>query len=171
MNKVILIELRFFCTSVLWGSLLLVIYDILRILRRIIIHNSFFVAFEDLIYWVISSLLIFRMLYQQNDGIIRGFAIMAMVLGMILYHATLSDWLVDTISAIIHKVIAFVKKIIGIILFPVKWIIHRINRIFIWLLGKIKKFTYFLLKILKKMPKSSKMAVAENDAENKEENN
>lgn len=166
MNDAIMVELRFFCTSVFWGVLLLIFYDVLRIIRRIINHNGFFIAFEDLIYWVVSSLLIFRMMYRQNNGIIRGFAILAMLLGMILYHSALSEFLVDNISGLINKVLALIWKMIGIILFPIKWILGRIKRIFVWIYDKIKKFIHFLIKILKKFRKSSKMAVSE-----KEENN
>jgi len=160
MNEAIVVELRFFFTSVFWGILLLIFYDVLRIFRRILIHNGLFVALEDLIYWVISSILIFRMMYKQNNGIIRGFSILAMLFGMIIYHATVSDLLVDTISGLFGKIIALVRKVIGIILFPIKWIMRRINRIFVWVFHKIKKFMYFVLKILKKNPISSKMTVA-----------
>lgn len=166
MNDAIMVELRFFCTSVLWGVLLLIFYDVLRIIRRIIIHNGFFIAFEDLIYWVVSSLLIFRMMYRQNNGIIRGFAILAMLLGMILYHSALSELLVDTISGLINRILALIGRLIGIILFPIKWLFGRIKRIFVWIYGKIKKFIYFLIKILKKFRKSSKMAVSENEENN-----
>lgn len=163
MNDAIMIELRFFCTSVLWGVLLLVFYDVLRIIRRIIAHNGFFIALEDLIYWVISSLLIFRMMYRQNNGIIRGFAILAMLLGMILYHSALSELLVDMISGMINKIIGLIGKVIIFILKPFKFLFCGIKRIFVWIFSKIKKFLHFLLKILKKFWKSSKIAVSENE--------
>jgi spore cortex biosynthesis protein YabQ len=163
MNDAIMVELRFFGTSVLWGVILLIVYDVLRIIRRIIIHNGFFVAFEDLIYWVVSSLLIFRMMYQQNNGIIRGFAILAMLLGMILYHSIFSEILVDAISGLFNKIIDLIGKFISLIFRPVRFLLRKIKKLFLWSFSKIKKFILFLLKTLKKFWKSSKIAVSENE--------
>ncbi|WFR57187.1 spore cortex biosynthesis protein YabQ [Anaerocolumna sp. AGMB13025] len=163
MNKAILLELRFFGTSVMWGALLLVFYDVLRIIRRILAHNGFFIAFEDLLYWVISSLLIFHMMYQQNNGIIRGFSILAMLLGMLIYHSLLSELLVDLISGSINKVFALIGKLLTLIFKPVLFLFRKIKRIFVWIYNKIKKFNHFLLKSLKKILKSGKIAVTENE--------
>jgi spore cortex biosynthesis protein YabQ len=163
MNKAIFLELRFFGTSVMWGALLLVFYDVLRIIRRILAHNGFFIAFEDLLYWVTSSLLIFRMMYQQNNGVIRGFAILAMLLGMLIYHSLLSEVLVDFISGSINKVFGLIGKFLALIFKPVIYLFHKIKRIFVWIFNKFKKFNHFLLKSLKKNLKSGKIAVSEKE--------
>lgn len=163
MNDAIMVELHFFGTSVLWGALLLVIYDALRILRRIITHNGFFVAFEDLIFWVISSLLIFHMMYRQNNGIIRGFAIMAILLGMLFYHYTVSEIAVDAVSGLLNKIINLIGKLIALLFKPVRFFSRKIKRIFSWISNKIKKFIHFLLKTLKRVKKSGKIAVSENE--------
>jgi hypothetical protein len=63
MNPAISVELHFFLTSILWGVILLVAYDVLRIFRRLIKHDAFFIALEDLIFWVVASLFIFAMIY------------------------------------------------------------------------------------------------------------
>lgn len=163
MNDAIMVELRFFGTSIVWGVLLLIFYDVLRILRRVIIHNGFFVAFQDLIYWVISSLLIFHMMYVQNNGIIRGFSIVAMLLGMLIYHWVLSELVVDTISGIINKIINLIGKFITLVFKPVIFLFRKIKKIFLWIFSKIKKFMHFLLNALKKIWKSSKITVSENE--------
>ncbi len=163
MNDAIMVELRFFGTSALWGVLLLTFYDALRILRRVISHNGFFVALQDIMYWVISGVLIFHMMYKQNNGIIRGFAILAMLLGMIIYHTVISDKLVDTISGILNKMIELSGKLILLFFKPVRFLLRKMKRIFIWLFSKIKRFNHFLLKSLKNIWKSGKIAVSENE--------
>lgn len=60
-------------------------YDGIRIFRKIIPHSNAVVAIEDLIYWLLSGVCIFQMLYLENSGAIRGFAIAAVVLGMLVY--------------------------------------------------------------------------------------
>ncbi|QHQ60491.1 spore cortex biosynthesis protein YabQ [Anaerocolumna sedimenticola] len=163
MNDAIMVELRFFGTSVLWGIILLILYDVLRIFRRVIIHNGFFIAFEDLIYWVVSSLLIFHMMYQQNNGIIRGFAILAMLIGMILYHSVFSELFVNTISTLLNQIINLTWKLFALILRPFRFIFRKIKRLFMWIFSKIKKFIQFLFKSLKKLKKSSKITVSDNE--------
>ncbi|MDD4113087.1 MAG: spore cortex biosynthesis protein YabQ, partial [Herbinix sp.] len=63
MNKGITIELQFFMISILWGALVLLAYDLLRILRRIIRHNVLAVAIQDLLFWVLASVFIFALIY------------------------------------------------------------------------------------------------------------
>lgn len=64
---------------------MMIAYDGIRIFRRILPHNTAAVAIEDLLYWLASGVCIFRMLYLENSGAIRGFAIAAVVLGMVIY--------------------------------------------------------------------------------------
>lgn len=64
---------------------MMIAYDGIRIFRRILPHKTVAVAIEDLLYWLASGVCIFRMLYLENSGAIRGFAIAAVVLGMVMY--------------------------------------------------------------------------------------
>ncbi len=78
-------ELQFFSRAFLCGILMMILYDILRVFRRLVRHSVAAVAAEDLLYWLVCGFCIFRMIYLENSGAIRGFAIAAVVLGMILY--------------------------------------------------------------------------------------
>lgn len=163
MNDAIMVELRFFGASIFWGMLLLFIYDFLRILRRVVNHNGFFIVIEDVLYWITCSVLIFRMMYQQNNGIIRGFSILAMVLGMLLYHAGISDLVVTVISEILNKILYYIGKLIILLFSPIQFIFSRIRKLFVWLLLKIKKVNHFCVKTLKNVWKSSKITVSKNE--------
>jgi spore cortex biosynthesis protein YabQ len=163
MNQAIIVELHFFGTSVLWGVLILVLYDFLRILRRLVSHNSFFVALEDLIYWMVSSVLIFRMMYQQNNGIIRGFSIMGMLLGMLIFHGTISDICVTAISTFLQRIENLIKRIILFILSPFCFLFKLLKRLVLRILGLMKKFTAFFSKLLKKKKKSGKIALSNDE--------
>ena len=157
MNEAILIELRFFIVSIMWGGLILIIYDCLRIFRHVIKHKKFFIAVEDIVYWVVCSFLIFQMMYKQNNGIIRAFSILGMLIGMLIYHWTLSELLVEGISYLLKKIINFIFLIISFVLKPFLWIL----KIFKSFLGKGKRIIKNLLDIvflpLKNKIKSSKI--------------
>lgn len=163
MNDAIMIELRFFGVSVFWGMLLLIMYDLLRILRRIIVHNNFFIALEDILFWITCSFLIFRMMYQQNNGIIRGFSILAMLLGMLIYHDTISEPLVNIVAGAFNKIIHGIAKLITLILKPIRFIIKKVVRLFTWLLKKMRKMAQTIVKALKSVWNSSKIVASDNE--------
>ena len=88
-------ELQFFGLAVLRGILLLILYDMLRIVRRVIAHGVWAVAVEDLCYWMAAVVLVFQLIYQENDGALRGYALFALGVGMAVYHWSVSSWLVE----------------------------------------------------------------------------
>lgn len=73
-------ELMFFGLAVLRGMLILVIYDGIRIFRRVLPHGVWSVALEDVLYWFLSALLVFQLIYRENDGALRGYALAAVAL-------------------------------------------------------------------------------------------
>ena len=85
MSEGILFELQFFSKAFLLGAVMMILYDGVRIFSRILPHGAAAVAAEDILYWLFCGVCIFRMLYVENSGAIRGFAIAAVVLGMLLY--------------------------------------------------------------------------------------
>ena len=78
-------ELQLFGKAVCCGAALAFLYEFFRILRKLIAHGTFWVSLEDLVYWLLCGFLIFRMLYRENSGAVRGFVMAAVVLGMLLY--------------------------------------------------------------------------------------
>lgn len=95
MSEMITLEVHFFLGSFLSGILLVAIYDVLRLLRRMVRHSRAFVNGEDFLFWGAASIFIFRVIYRLNDGKIRSFGILCMAAGMLLYHFSLSDALVE----------------------------------------------------------------------------
>lgn len=103
--------------SFLLGIGITMVYDSLRIFRRVYPHRMFWVSVEDLLYWVFAACSIFYLLYYENNGTFRWFAIVGMLLGMLLYNRTVSPFLVKWISRFFirirklwHRCTAFVMK-------------------------------------------------------------
>lgn len=159
MSQGIVIELRFFMVSILWGALVLLAYDLLRVLRRIIRHRNLLVTIQDLLFWIIASVFIFTMIYVNNDGIIRGFSVMGMVIGMILYHYILSDAVVMILSRgilLLLRPFAIVLKYLRMgINYLIKKCVNLVNKAYIQ---------------LKKLIKSVKILVSKNKQKKNEEN-
>jgi len=150
MNKAITVELQFFLISIFSGTLILLVYDGFRIVRRLIKHNEAFLAIEDLIFWVAASVFIFAMMYQENSGIIRGFSVMGMTIGMVLYHYILSDLFVEMITKLLYTLFR-----------PIIYVFNKVKGILLLIHIKYKKLMHFLLLRLKKVIKSVRITLNE----------
>jgi len=78
-------QARIFLCSVAGGMLIAFIYDVFRIKRRAIKTSSIVIYFEDFIYWIIVSLVMFAVVYYSNEGEIRGYIFLGTLLGVVLY--------------------------------------------------------------------------------------
>lgn len=149
-------EARFWLYAAALGAALLFLYDILRILRRAVPHGAGLVGFEDALYWLTSGCLIFAMLYHFNNGIIRWFAVFGMLVGMLLYHLTLSRVLVTYAS----RALRFLLRVFAR---PLRAVFNKIRGFFSYMNKNRKKVTDSLKKKLKTSEKEGKMKAEKKD--------
>ena len=83
MSPFIAEEGAFWLSSVLLGIAIAFVYDCLRVFRRVVVHGTVMISLEDLFYWVFVSFRFFYLLYAENDGTVRWFAIAGAFLGML----------------------------------------------------------------------------------------
>lgn len=101
-------ELVFFCRTFLAGVFLAACYDILRVFRKLAVHNTFFIGMEDILYWCVAGFFLFSVIYGENDGIIRMYALLSICLGAWMYHAGPSNLLVGLCTLILKKLLFLV---------------------------------------------------------------
>ena len=112
MSQVILNELRVAVVAFFSGALITIVYDVIRIFRRLISHGNFLIGVEDFLFWMWTALWIFSVLYRENDGNLRMYTLLFMAVGMIFYHKTLSGPLVGIFGKAIKKLKKVLSKII-----------------------------------------------------------
>lgn len=112
----------------LFGIGLMAAYDVLRIVRIVVPHNSVFMGIEDMLYWLAASVGMFYVLYIGDDGTIRWFAIGAAVLGMVLWNGIVSRFAVPVIGRVLHLPIDFAGKLLKAVKKKVK-IESKVNKI------------------------------------------
>lgn len=103
-------ELVFLLISFALGEGLVMLYDVFRIFRKVVPHGVIWISVEDVLYWIVAALLIFGMIFQENDGLIRGFAIGGILLGMLFFNHFVSPFLIRSISGILKKILEILKK-------------------------------------------------------------
>lgn len=79
-------ELSVFMQAALAGNLVYLVYSAIRVVRRIVKHNLFFVSLEDLIFWIGTGIFLFVKIYQTSNGSIRWYFVIGVLTGGILTH-------------------------------------------------------------------------------------
>ncbi len=148
----ILKEADVLLAAFLTGALLLFVYDVLRIVRKIVPHKMWLVGAEDVVFWIGSALALFAMLYRENSGYIRGFVIGGVLVGMLLYNLLLSAW-------VVAGSVFLLKKVLFVLSRPLVWTARLFKRPLRFAGRKTKKILRFLKKELKKLWKTVKIGV------------
>ena len=124
-----------------------ILFDFFRIIRKTIKTNDFFTYIEDILFWILTGIIIIFSMYYFCDGELRFFMVIGIVLGAIIYLLTISRYVIKIsifFINIIKKII--INPIYAIIRFFKKKILRQIfiicinfRKNFIRILKKYKK--------------------------------
>lgn len=87
------------------GVCLMFVYDIIRVLRLLIPHSFVVISIEDVLYWIAAGIAMFIMLYKEDSGNIRWFAVAITFLGMLIY-----DFIRKTTGKMVTKLLKKLDK-------------------------------------------------------------
>ena len=96
-----------FLVFALNGIFIGILFDFFRILRKSFKTVNFITNIEDILFWILTGLSIIYCMYNFSGGALRFFMLLGLILGILLYMLTLSDFLVK----IVVKIISIIKKI------------------------------------------------------------
>ena len=109
-----------FLSTVVVGAAIGLFYDVFRILRKTARHTGIVVQLEDLIFWVTATGLTFYYMLHRNYGEIRLFSLVGVAIGVILYFATVSRWVVAVFVMIVNYMKRVVAVAVRVALVPVR---------------------------------------------------
>ena len=75
-------ELTGFVHAFLYGSFLVLLYDLLILWRRVSRHSYWMIGCEDLTYWICSGFLLFLFFLKDYDGEIRWYLLVGVLLAV-----------------------------------------------------------------------------------------
>lgn len=148
MSREIVQELTFFTHSVLIGLVITFVYDWIRVLRRLFKHGTLLMSVEDLLFWLACGIGVFYMLYRENNGTLRWFAVLGAAVGMFFYKMIVRDVFVNIMSTCLYKIMWFVFRVLQIVLKPVKRLISAEKTFVLYTGRKLKKCKNFIKKRL-----------------------
>lgn len=102
--------LRFLDFAV-FSAIACAIYDGIRIFRRIFPHGILWISLEDLLYWSVTAFYFFLKLCQSNNGILRGYILLGLAVGALLYYGLCGRFLIRFVSQMIIALKKRLKKV------------------------------------------------------------
>lgn len=118
-----------FAIFIINGILIGILFDIFRILRKSFKTIDIVTYIQDVVFWILTGILTLFFIFTYNNGEIRLYVFLGIILGILLYMLTISKYIIK-FSVII---ITFIKNIIGkfikIIIYPFNFIFKIIKRI------------------------------------------
>lgn len=144
------------------GILIGLLFDFFRIARKVFHTNDIVTYIEDVLFWILAGIIVLYSIFVFNDGELRLFMFLGILLGAIIYMIFVSSYVIKINLKIINRI----KKILEILFTPFKLIYQYLQKILVkpvhfLFINTRKSFTIFGMKIynILKRPKKEKNIV------------
>lgn len=122
-------EIQFLLHSLLLGVIITFVYDNIRVFRRVIRHNVFFISIEDLFFWTLVALSIFGLQHRENNGVFRWFSVIGAFIGMLLYRKLLSQFYIKYMTVLLRKVLKIAYLFFSYLFSPIYYVEKKVLRL------------------------------------------
>ena len=116
-----------FFVFILVGFIIGILFDIFRVLRRTFKTTDFITYIEDILFWILSGIIVLYAIFKFNNGDIRGYIIIGILIGSSIYLMVFSKTFIKFSVNIINFIKRVILQTLKIITYPLK----KILRIFI----------------------------------------
>ena len=102
------------------------LFDLFRVLRRVIPHSALWVQLEDALYWALVLLTVLYVLLNRAGGELRVYMLLGFSIGMVLYFSVCSRVIVRVLVWLAE----LVKRFAGLVLYGLLWPFRLLRRVF-----------------------------------------
>lgn len=120
--------MQYFLWAFASGIALAVVYDVLRLVRRVIPTCDAVINIEDICYLLLFGGIEVLLAYTVNNGILRLYAPAATVVAFAIYRLTVGNLLVDFSENAIRLIKKIVLAAVKILTYPFKLVLRLIKR-------------------------------------------
>ena len=113
----------------LTGVVLGVLFDFFRVLRKTFKTGDFVTYIEDILYWILAGIIILYNIWFFNDGEIRVFMILGILMGAIIYCLTLSPIFIKIDYFFMRKIKGVFTLLYNILKIPIEFMINLLKKI------------------------------------------
>ena len=94
------------------GILIGIFFDIFRVLRRTFKTPDWITYLEDILFWILTGTFLLFLLFYFQNGEIRGYVILGLFFGILIYMLTISKHFIKISVNILNTIKSKVKQII-----------------------------------------------------------
>lgn len=123
-------QLYLFLIFIINGIIIGLLFDSFRILRKAIKTSDFITYIEDALFWILTGLIILYSIFVYNNGEIRLFMFVAILIGLLLYILFVSKFILKISLSIINIIKKIFITIFHIVEIPFKALGKFIKMIF-----------------------------------------
>jgi spore cortex biosynthesis protein YabQ len=120
-------QVRLIAFSLLAGVITGVFFDIYRLIRGFQNPNKFLTVVQDLLFWVLTSIVIFVFLMYTNEGYLNFYVYVCLIVGVYLYLKRLSKAFIS----VQYKLLKFNGKafrvLLNAILYPADLLLYKLK--------------------------------------------
>ena len=113
------------------GSIIGILFDLFRILRKSFKTPDIITYIEDTLFWIITGLFLLYIIFKYSFGEIRIYMFISLIIGLVVYFLTISKYFIDLNVKIINIFKISISKILYILFFPIKIIINILQKTFL----------------------------------------
>ncbi|MBQ2917160.1 MAG: spore cortex biosynthesis protein YabQ [Clostridia bacterium] len=117
------------------GVVIGVLFDFFRILRKTIKTPNIITYIQDISFWILTGLIILYNIWFFNDGEIRIYMFLGIIIGILIYMSTLSKLVIF----IFLKILQIIIKILEIPFKTIKLILKKISTLIVKIFAKFTK--------------------------------
>jgi len=99
-----------FLLAIFAGALVGMIFDISRVKRKLIKTHDVVVYIEDILYWIIISVVLFVLMYYSKECEVRSYILLGLIIGVIMYICMLSKYvlfILERVIKILYRCVIF----------------------------------------------------------------
>ena len=149
-------QLISFMYFIIIGIILSIIFDIFRILRRTIKTSDIMTNIQDILFCIITGIVILFSIFYFNKGQLRLYIFIGIMLGITFYMIFISKYFIKINVMIIN----FIKKILYFLIKPLLILINFTKKLIFrpisFIIINVKCFTIKNLQKIKKVTKKEK---------------
>lgn len=125
-----------FLIFIIDGIIIGLLFDFFRILRKTIKTSDIITYIQDALFWILTGIIILYTTFTFNDGEIRMYMFIAILLGVICYITLISSYIIKINVKIVNIIKNIIIKIFSTIIVPFKCSFRWIKNLFDKMLAK-----------------------------------
>jgi spore cortex biosynthesis protein YabQ len=123
------VQIYYFLSTVIAGITVGIMFDTYRIIIGFNNPGRILVAISDILFWVFCALIVFIFLFFTNNGDLRYYTFLGLLLGILLYFKLASKRFIIALRGVIYFIIKVIRITIILIIYPIKRVTYLVKYI------------------------------------------